>query len=202
MSISGTSVSQSVVTLGAGASSGADFVAVNVGDIFIAGWGSSSTNNNGLRVLRDSSGTAVAGAANIFGNSVANGLEYVGHTASELFFMVENTTTNSTFYRAYISGSDVAFEEVGQVAGAGVSFIGGVTTSRTTANERASTMLVGQNAMGAPRGGEIAMLINGRAKPVYNEPSGFFSTFEQTSLDKGWFVIDGATTTFRRMEMI
>ena len=201
MSISGTNVSQSVITLGNG-TSGAAFTAVNIGDVFIAAWGSSSANNNSVRVLKDSSGSATAGTLNTFGNSVANGIEYVGHTATELFFMVENTTTSATLYRSYISAGDVVFEEIGRVAGAGVSFIGGVTNARTTENERATTMLVGQAAMGSPQGGELAMLIGGRAKPVYNEPSGFSSTFEQTSLNKGWFVIDGTTTTFRRMEMI
>lgn len=203
LTISGTSISKSEISIGTKSGSGAAFTAVNIGDVFVAAWSSGASSNNGARALIDSGGTAQAGTLTTFPNSVASsGVQSIGQTETNLYLKIQNTTTSATFIRAYVSGSDLAYEELGQVAGAGVSFVGSVTNNRSVANERGPSVLVGQAAIGSPQGGELAMLIGGRAKPVYNEPSGFSSTFEQTSLNKGWFVIDGTTTTFRRMEMI
>jgi hypothetical protein len=201
MSISGTSVSQSTVSLGTG-SSGTGFTAYNIGDVFIAAWGA-TTNNNAVRTLSDSSGTATMGALTVFGSSLLNGMGYAGSTASELFLTVLSTTTEGTFYRGYISAGDIVFENIGRVVW-NVAIGGFITPVRTTINQRASGMLVGSISMGSPRGGVLPALINGRATGGYNVPTGFSTlTIEQTNFDKGWFVIDGeTTTTLNRMEMV
>lgn len=201
MSISGTSVSQSTLSLGT-CSSSTLFTAYNIGDVFVAAWGA-STNNNAARTLSDSSGTATAGALTVFGNSLANGMLYAGSTASELFLAVQSSTTEGTFYRGYISAGDIVFENRGGVVW-NVAIGSFFTPTRTTVNQRASGVLVGSISMGSPRGGVLPALINGRATGVYNVPAAGFSTttIEQTKFDKGWFVIDGETTTLKRMEMI